>query len=1144
VRPFLTTWEYRKLRKSGLFNADYYLELNPDVTTDPLLHYLSYGQFEGRCPEENFDADFYVLNNSDVNASSISPYVHYLIHGKNEGRAGERFTKERYTPKTERFGLPLTTESGFDGYNPSKGEAKISSNGIIRGWVEFTEPPPDRSICIYLDGELSCCSHLVLTQNTASVRNSNVFRFSYVFEVPKNLVNDCLLEITVRHKKSGQVLPGATFSAPPATVCRSNNAIDWSSIPLEMASRAPHRDPKKPPSIAVIVLNLNGEALLEEFFSSFLRFTRYTNFEIIIIDHNSSDRSLDVCTRYADNLPIKAIKRDRNYSFSESNNWAAKHTEAEHLIFANNDLVFCQDVLGEFAELLNEQSNGIVGIKLMDPPTENSLTPQPLVQHCGVFFEQSRLDRVIAAFESRSVSQLFEYENSPVAVPCVTGAFMGIRHSVFDELGGFDEEFFYGCEDIEICLRAAKTSYKVIAANSVSAFHDKGTTRLNSSREMASKMANNWEILNRKHASWFRIRRSQDLLKRPGFWSSKLPKIAFAVTDSRESATAGDFFTAKELGSAIQRIFPCDLYYPEHRARNWYDMSGIDVLIVMRDDYDLRSIKNSSPHLIKIGWARNWIDRWTQRPWIDKYDLLWGSSNLTQQHLSSNTPHTVDTIRIATNTDDFGEGEYDAELASDYCFTGSHWGHKRDIEHCLDPEIDQYKFKLFGYGWEKSKKFARFAYGPLPYCRMKDVYRSCKIVVDDANFATAKWGSVNSRVFDALASGALVISNGKLGNVDAFGGLLPTYQDAEDLRKLIRYYMENEVERNNLVHKLRKVVHEKHTYSIRADQAITSIQSLLSSRIRFAIKIGAPNMSVAEEWGDYHFALGIKKALQKHGHTARIDCLDCWYGDNSINDDVVLVLRGLSEYQPNASQINLMWNISHPDKVTLEEYELYDHVFVASVSYTEKLKSKITTEVSCLLQCTDPELFSFDDRLSRNSRALIVGNSRNVFRKVVEDAITADIPLDVYGTRWEQFIGKDYLRGSHIKNTDLARHYQCAGVVLNDHWDTMKQYGFISNRLFDAVACGANVVSDDVEGLSEILGPSVQVYRSSGELREHFLNLSQLGSGESKNAHKAAREFGVKHSFDNRVCDILSVVMAKLENDPAQVKPSAKASRG
>lgn len=56
-------------------------------------------------------------------------------------------------------------------------------------------------------------------------------------------------------------------------------------------------------------------------------------------------------------------------------------------------------------------------------------------------------------------------------------------------------------------------------------------------------------------------------------------------------------------------------------------------------------------------------------------------------------------------------------------------------------------------------------HGEVPYRLLPEIYRSSKVVIDDANHVTKPWGSVNSRVFDALACGTLVLTNGKSVNI-------------------------------------------------------------------------------------------------------------------------------------------------------------------------------------------------------------------------------------------------------------------------------------------------------------------------------------------------------------------------------------------
>jgi spore maturation protein CgeB len=266
----------------------------------------------------------------------------------------------------------------------------------------------------------------------------------------------------------------------------------------------------------------------------------------------------------------------------------------------------------------------------------------------------------------------------------------------------------------------------------------------------------------------------------------------------------------------------------------------------------------------------------------------------------------------------------------------------------------------------------------------------------------------------------------------------------------------------------------------------------------------------------------MKRSLEKRGHLCTVDCLDAWGVQDPRDADVVIVLRGLSRYKPKSSQLNILWNISHPDKVTDDEYSEYDHVFVASSKYAADLSNRLRSPVSELLQCTDPVLFNPDVPKRERHEFLFVGNSRNIFRAIVKDAISTGLQISVFGTLWEQYLSDAHLRGQHIPNEVLAGYYAAAGVVLNDHWDTMREYGFISNRIFDALACGATVVSDRVDGLTELFGTRVLVYSSQAELKDICANPSRWGTSESR--AEFANYVISEHSFDRRIQSILEVV--------------------
>ena len=135
----------------------------------------------------------------------------------------------------------------------------------------------------------------------------------------------------------------------------------------------------------------------------------------------------------------------------------------------------------------------------------------------------------------------------------------------------------------------------------------------------------------------------------------------------------------------------------------------------------------------------------------------------------------------------------------------------------LEPEELPYKFKLFGKNWDKIDKFKKYYQGFINYFNLPKVYASTKIVIDDANSATKKYGAVNSRVFDTLACGALIITNGERGAKETFKGKLPVFKSKKELNNLIEYYLSNDELRTTKIEELQRFVLKTHTYYNRAD---------------------------------------------------------------------------------------------------------------------------------------------------------------------------------------------------------------------------------------------------------------------------------------------------------------------------------------
>lgn len=252
--------------------------------------------------------------------------------------------------------------------------------------------------------------------------------------------------------------------------------------------------------------------------------------------------------------------------------------------------------------------------------------------------------------------------------------------------------------------------------------------------------------------------------------------------------------------------------------------------------------------------------------------------------------------------------------------------------------------------------------------------------------------------------------------------------------------------------------------------------------MKIIIKNPAPSDSRKEKWGDYHFGRCLGKYFTRLG--VKVINRYWFEWDKKDNADAVIVLRGKYPYQPRSGLIHILWVISHPGTVTLEECEYYDAVCVASRQHAEKLKENLNLPVYSLLQCTDTEEFFPPGEEGDRRGIVFVGNTRGVLRPSIIWAEEYGLPLKIWGRGWEQWTSTEYIAGDYIDNEELGRLYASARFTFNDHWNDMRSLGYINNRIFDALACGLPVISDFHKELYRLFPDEILYYSD----RESFFS--------------------------------------------------------
>ena len=298
-------------------------------------------------------------------------------------------------------------------------------------------------------------------------------------------------------------------------------------------------------------------------------------------------------------------------------------------------------------------------------------------------------------------------------------------------------------------------------------------------------------------------------------------------------------------------------------------------------------------------------------------------------------------------------------------------------------------------------------------------------------------------------------------------------------------------------------------------------------RLRWAIKNPAPAGTSGDLWGDTHFADALAEGLRSRGQEVVVDRRPGHERRSGRLDDVALVLRGLAPYRPSFEQVSIGWLISHPELLAMAEAAAYDRLVAASELWAERQSEAWSLRIEPLLQATDPRRFHPDVAVPDTGHpVLFVGSSRKILRPIVGAAVEAGLPLSVYGRNWRGFVPRRFVKADYLPNEQLAAAYRSAGVVLNDHWEDMRRDGFVSNRLFDAAAAGARVVTDDLAGLPAAFGDSVQVLRD----REDLVRWSSMADpdpvfGSDEARREVAARVHREHSFEVRAKRLVEIAL-------------------
>ncbi len=262
--------------------------------------------------------------------------------------------------------------------------------------------------------------------------------------------------------------------------------------------------------LSVIIVNYNVKYFLEQAIQSVIKACEKMEAEIIVVDNNSVDGSVEFIeskfiSKAIDQKPIiKIIANKQNTGFSKANNQGLQIAKGEYVLLLNPDTVVEEDTFDKCISFMDSYPEaGALGVKMIDGkgvflPESKRAFPSPEVAFYKAFGLATLFPRS-KVFGKYHLGYIGENETCEVDV--LAGAFMLLRKSVLDKIGNLDEAFFMYGEDIDLSYRIVKAGYKNYYFPETRIIHYKGESTKKASFNYVKMFYNAMKIFAKKHFS-------------------------------------------------------------------------------------------------------------------------------------------------------------------------------------------------------------------------------------------------------------------------------------------------------------------------------------------------------------------------------------------------------------------------------------------------------------------------------------------------------------------------------------------------------------------------------------------------------------------------------------------------------------------
>lgn len=298
---------------------------------------------------------------------------------------------------------------------------------------------------------------------------------------------------------------------------------------------------KEEPLVSILIPNKDHTDDLDVCLNSFFERADYQNYEFIIIENNSvlpeTFAYYEKIEKEHDN--VKVVYWEAGFNYSAINNFGFKFAKGDYIMLLNNDVeLITPDIFQSMLGFCMRPEVGIVGAKLL----YNDHT----VQHAGVLVGAGGLaDHVFKGIHEDDPGYMGRAISSQ-DVSAVTAACLLVKRSVYEEVGGFEEEFQVAFNDVDFCLKVRKAGYLIVYDADVKLFHYESKSRgMEDTTDRFIRFGNEMMLLNSK---WDILSTFVDPYYNPNLSYLEYYKINHTIKEARKQQliARGEYSASKK----------------------------------------------------------------------------------------------------------------------------------------------------------------------------------------------------------------------------------------------------------------------------------------------------------------------------------------------------------------------------------------------------------------------------------------------------------------------------------------------------------------------------------------------------------------------------------------------------------------------